>query len=310
MSAVMRDDAERQDAQRMLADAVNTFVTRATSIKRVRALRDTQPGFDKNLWMSIAEQGWLGIHVPEQYGGQGLGFSELRIVAQTLGGALIPEPLTACAVLATGAILHGDNEALKQKLLPQMVEGKLMVALAWQEGLASTDLSASLKATKGKDGYTLSGTKRFVTPAAGADGFVVSASDGGKTALFYLPANTAGVEVKLERRVDGTFCGLVSFKDAKAEAVAASTAVGAAALQRAIDEATIVAAAELSGVMANVLELTLNYMKTRVQFGVPIGSFQALQHRAVDLYIQKELSCALVAHVMNELDNEIGRAHV
>ena len=130
MSAVMRDDAERQDAQRMLADAVNTFVTRATSIKRVRGLRDTQPGFDKNLWMSIAEQGWLGIHVPEQYGGQGLGFSELRIVAQTLGGALIPEPLTACAVLATGAILHGDNEALKQKLLPRMVEGKLKIGRA------------------------------------------------------------------------------------------------------------------------------------------------------------------------------------
>ena len=129
MSAVLKDQSERSDDWRMLADAVTTFVERATSIKRVRALRDTQPGFDRNLWGSIAEQGWLGIHVPEQYGGQGLGFTELGIVARGLGGALIPEPVTACAVLATGALLHGDNEALKKKLIPQMVEGKLIVAL-------------------------------------------------------------------------------------------------------------------------------------------------------------------------------------
>ena len=96
MSAVLNDDSGRSDAQRMLADAVTTFVSRATSLKRVRGLRDTQPGFDRNLWQSIAEQGWLGIQVPEQYGGQGLGFSELRIVAEGLGGALIPEPVTAC----------------------------------------------------------------------------------------------------------------------------------------------------------------------------------------------------------------------
>ena len=310
MSAVMKNeqaDSEREDAQRMLADAVDTFVTRGTTVKRVRELRDTQPGFDRNLWQSIADQGWLGIHVPEQYGGQGLGFAELRIVAQALGGALIPEPLTACAVLATGAILHGDNEALKQKLLPQMVEGKLIVGLAWQESLSSLDLSASLKATKSAGGYTLNGTKRFVTPAAGADGYVVSANEGGKTLLVYLPASTAGVEVKLERRVDGTPCGLITFKDAKvaADAVVASAAAGEAALKRAIDEATVVASAELSGVMSNVLELTLTYMKTRVQFGVPIGSFQALQHRTTDLYIQKELSCALVAHVMREMDRGV-----
>lgn len=311
MSAVMKDDqesSEREDARRMLADAVNTFVTRATTVKRVRELRDTQPGFDRNLWQSIADQGWLGIHVPEQYGGQGLGFSELRIVAQALGGALIPEPLTACAVLATGAILHGDNEALKQKLLPQMVEGKLFVGLAWQESLSSLDLSASLKATKAGGGYTLNGTKRFVTPAAGADGYVVSANEGGKTVLVYLPANTAGVEVKLERRVDGTPCGLISFKDAKvaADAVVASASAGEAALKRAIDEATVVASAELSGVMSNVLELTLTYMKTRVQFGVPIGSFQALQHRAVDLYIQQEIADAVLRDVVRQLDDAPG----
>ena len=309
MSAVLKDQSERSDDWRMLADAVTTFVERATSIKRVRALRDTQPGFDRNLWGSIAEQGWLGIHVPEQYGGQGLGFTELGIVARGLGGALIPEPVTACAVLATGALLHGDNEALKKKLIPQMVEGKLIVSLAWQEGLASTDLKASLKATKNANGFALSGTKRFVTPAAAADGFIVSASvaneEGGKTGLYYIPANTKGIDIKLERRVDGTFCGQLTFKDAQvaADAVVASGATAEAALRRAINEATVMASVELLGCQTNVLELTLNYMKTRVQFGVAIGSFQALQHRAVDLWIQKELSGALVDHVLQEIDS-------
>ena len=307
MSAVLNDESGRQDAQRMLSDAVDTFVARATTIKRVRGLRDTQPGFDRNLWQSVADQGWLGIHVPEIYGGQGLGFGELRVVAEGLGGALMPEPVTACSVLATGALHYGDNEALKKNLLPKMVEGKLIVCLAWQESLTSTDLKASVKATRNAQGFALNGAKRFVTPAAGADGCIVSALDGGKTGLYYLPANTKGIETQLERRADGTCCGLLTFKDAQvaADAVVASGAAADAALRRAVDEATVVASAELFGCMSNVLDLTLTYMKTRVQFGVPIGSFQALQHRIVDLWIQKELSGALVGYVMNQMDKGV-----
>ena len=307
MSAVLNDESGRDDAQRMLSDAVTTFTSRATTLKRVRGLRDTQPGFDRNLWQSIADQGWLGIQVPEEYGGQGLGFSELRIIAEGLGGALIPEPVTACGVLATGALLYGDNEALKKKLLPQMVEGKLIVSLAWQEGLTSTDVKAGLKAGRNAQGFVLNGAKRFVTPAAGADGYIVSATGDGKTGLYYLPADTRGIQTKLERRADGTFCALLTFTDVQvaADAVVASGATADAALRRAIDEATVVAGAELFGCMSNVLELTLTYMKTRVQFGVPIGSFQALQHRVVDLWIQKELSGALVGHAMDEMDEDI-----
>src|SRR5688572_4873490 len=147
MSAVQDHKLERADAQRMLSEVLNRFVTRATTLNRVRGLRGKQPGFDRELWQTLAHQGWLGVHVPEEYGGQGLGFMELRIVAEALGGALIPEPFTACAVLATGALLHGDNYALKKKLLPQMAAGKLIVSLAWQEDLEGTELRAALKAT-------------------------------------------------------------------------------------------------------------------------------------------------------------------
>ena len=299
---------ERLNAQRMLRDALEAFIARATSLKRVRSLRDTEPGFDRNLWRSIAEQGWLGILVPESYGGQGLGFGEMRVVAEALGGALIPEPVTACAVLATRALLRGDNEALKQRLLPQMVAGKTIVALAWQEGNTGTDLKAELKAARGAQGYVLNGEKRFVTPAAGADGFVVSASvaneEDGKTGLYYVPADSKVVEKKLERRADGTFGGLLRFKDVAvaADAVAASTQVGGAALKRALDESTVMASVELYAATCKALTLTFDYMKTRVQFGRPIGSFQALQHRAVDLWIQKELASAIVDHAVRVLD--------
>ena len=299
---------ERADAQRMLEDAVTTFVARATSPKRIRALRDTEPGFDRNLWSSIAEQGWLGVLVPESYGGMGLGFAEMRIVAEGLGGALIPEPVTACAVLATRALLHGDNDALKQRLLPKMVAGETMLALAWQEGNAGTNPKAELRATRTAQGIVLNGSKRFVTPAVGVDGFIVSADGEAGTVLYYLPADAAGLERQLHRLADGTSGGTLSFKatPVAADAIVASGKVADAALRRAIDEATVVASIELLGVMSRALDMTLNYMKTRVQFDKPIGSFQALQHRAVDLWIQQQLATALVSHVVSELDRDPG----
>jgi alkylation response protein AidB-like acyl-CoA dehydrogenase len=292
------------DEQRMLQDAVTDFATRATNLKRVRALRGTEPGFDRNLWLSIAEQGWLGILVPEQYGGQGLGFAEMRVVAEGLGGALIPEPVTACAVLASRALLHGDNEALKKKLLPQMAAGKLIVSLAWQEGNTGTDVTPQVTAAKSGVGYVLNGEKRFVTPASGADGFIVSASEGGMTGLYYVPGGSKGLGIALEKRADGTYSGKMSFKDVAvaAEDVAASTKAGAAALRRALDEAAIVASVELYAVVCKALTLTFGYMNTRIQFGKPIGSFQALQHRAVDLWIQKELASAIVDEAVRVAD--------
>jgi len=296
------------DEQRMLSEAVADFAARATDLKRVRALRGTEPGFDRPLWQSIAEQGWLGILVPEAYGGLGLGFAQMRVVVEGLGGALVPEPVTACAVLATRALLHGDNEALKKRLLPQMAAGRLIVSLAWQEDHAGTGLSPALTAAKSGQGHVLSGTKRFVTPASGVDGYLVSAvatsEAGGKTALYFVPAGSQGLSIKLEKRADGTFSGLMSFKDVAVAPgdVAASTRVGAAALRLAIDEATVMAGVELYAIMCRALDLTVGYMNTRVQFGKPIGSFQALQHRAVDLWIQKELASAIVDHAVKVAD--------
>ena len=303
---------ERDDAQRMLQDAVTTFVARATSPKRIRALRDTEPGFDRNLWRSIAEQGWLSVLVPESHGGMGLGFAEMRIVAEGLGGALIPEPVSACAVLATRALLHGDNEALKQRLLPKMGAGETIVSLAWQESGVGTNLKASLRATRTAQGIELNGSKRFVTPVAGVDGFIVSAEGegDGTSGLYYLPADAKGLERQVHRLADGTCNGTLTFKSTPVatDAIVASGKLADAALRRAIDEATVVASIELFGVMSRALDMTLEYMKTRVQFDKPIGSFQALQHRAVDIWIQRQLARAAVDAAVRTLDSPTSTA--
>ncbi len=296
---------ERIDARRMLQDSVSTFAARATNMKRVRDLRGTAPGFDRALWRTLGEQGWLGILAPEPYGGSSLGFSEMRVVTEGLARALIPEPFTACAVLATRTLLHGGNEALKQQLLPRMVSGEWLVAVAWQEGYCGTDhSSAGMRVTRSAQGLVLNGSKRFVVPAAGADGFIVSARADALAQLHYVPADAKGVACKSERRADGTFSGIVTFAGTPvaAESMLASGANADAALARALDEATIMTSVELFAVMSQALAITIEYLKTRVQFGRPIGSFQALQHRAVDLLIQKELSSALVDHVMRALD--------
>ena len=133
LAADSQTSVSGNDHARMLRDSVADFVKRGTDIKRVRRLRDTQPGFERPVWQQMAEFGWLGILVPEEYGGLGLGCTEMAIVAAGTAGALTPEPLTAAAVLAAGAIARGDNETLKRELLESLVAGAMIPALAWQE---------------------------------------------------------------------------------------------------------------------------------------------------------------------------------
>lgn len=301
--------AERTDEQRMLRDVAAAFAKRDGNFTRVRGLRGKQPGFDREVWRAIAELGWLGILIPERYGGLGLGFAEMRVVVEELAKTVMPEPLTACAVLARGALLHGDNETLKRKLLPRIANGDLIVGLAWQERGGSLDPAAveTRATTQGSGSVVLDGAKRFVTPAAGADGFIVSARDRDKIGLYYLPATANGVSITLEPRADGTFAGALHLSGAPVEpAHIVTTGTGAlGTLARSIDEATVMAGAELYGVMSLALEITLEYMKTRVQFGKPIGTFQALQHRAVDLYIQEALSVGAIDDAIRTLDSDV-----
>jgi alkylation response protein AidB-like acyl-CoA dehydrogenase len=295
------------DHASLLRDSVTDFATRGTDLKRVRRLRGTRPGYERAVWQQMAELGWLGILVPEQYGGLGLGCAEMAIVATGTAGALTPEPLTAAAVLAAGAIARGDNANLKTELLEGLVAGRLIPALAWQERAGTIDPAAvAMRAEPFEAAVKLNGSKNFVAGAAGADGFVVSAQSGNGLALYWVAAGAAGATLDLEPLADGCFMGTLRLSDVvlPKDCMLASPAVAGAALQAALDTALVIASAELCGVMGRALDMSVEYMKTRVQFGKPIGSFQALAHRAVDLHIQRELSAAVLDDAIALFDSD------
>jgi alkylation response protein AidB-like acyl-CoA dehydrogenase len=283
------------DTLRMLRDSAADFAT--LDAARVRRLRATDPGFERSRWREMGEMGWLGILIPEELGGLGLELDAAMIIAEQLGRALYPEPYSASAVTATQALLHGDNDALKQRLLPRLAAGEIIAGLAWQDargGLDPEQCAVRARAQGGK--LLLEGSSRFVCPP-GADGFIVAAQAAQGLELHWIERAAAGLACEPELRADGSASALLRFD---ALAVSADTRVATAAnaraaLQLALDHATLSASAELLGVMDCALEMTLEYLRTRVQFGKPIGSFQALQHRAVDMYIQKELSRATLS---------------
>ncbi len=291
----------------LLKDSVTDFAKRGTDIARVRALRGSAQEFDRAVWRQMADLGWLGVAIPETYGGMGLGLTEAAIVAEGLARVLAPEPYTASAVLAAGALAACDNEGLKAEILPALVGGGTVLALAWQEIAGAVDAShVAARATPFEGGSRLNGTKRYVPGAAGADVYLVAAQSDSGLVLACVDRGASGVELELQPLADGRHFGTLTLRDAVVprERIAATGAAAAAALARALDHATALASAELYGVMSRVLEMSVDYMKTRVQFGRPIGSFQALQHRAVDLYIQRELASAVLEESLRELDGD------
>ena len=296
-----------QNELTMLRDSAQDFARNRTNHKRLRDLRETTPGYDADVVGEMAGMGWHGILIPEAHGGLGLGFQAMAVVLEELGRGLIADPLVANTVLGGGALLHGDNEALKARLLPQIADGKLQVSLAWQEqaGQLGSSSPATRVVAKGGDAI-LNGGKRFVAGAAGAGGFLVSAATqaSGAVGLYWVPRDAKGLEVSYEWRADGTPIGVLTLKDVvvAADAVAGAPGAAEAAIDRAVDEATVMSGAEMLGVMRAALDMTVEYMRNRVQFDKPIGSFQALQHRAVDLYIQQELAVAVVAEAAAALD--------
>lgn len=296
---------EAQQQIEMLRESAADFVGRNTDMKRLRERRRTLPGYDPEHLRHMAELGWFGIVVPEAYGGLDLGFAELTVVQQELGKGLIADPMLQ-VVFAARVLQHGANEALKQKLLPQVVDASLLPCVAWQEGLGGIAPEAiRTRVENDGAGLLLTGSKRFVAGAAGAGGFVVSARGDDGCGLYWVDAQASGVTLREEWRADETPSGVLELDQvrvAPGDVVAAAGPEGLVALDRAFDETIVMAGAEMQGVIEAALQMALAYMRTRVQFGKPIGSFQALQHKAADLYVQQELLRAVLGDAVRELD--------
>ncbi|WP_280155377.1 acyl-CoA dehydrogenase family protein [Piscinibacter sp. XHJ-5] len=299
---------EAAEQQQMLRDSAADFVRGRADMKQLRERRGTLPGYDPATVQQMGELGWFAILVPEAHGGLGLALADMAVVLEELGKGLMAEPMVA-AVLAARVLEHGTNEALKARLLPGLADASERPCVAWQEDRGGVDAAGSeTRARIEGDAVVLTGTKRFVAGAAGASGFIVSAQSDAGLSLYWVDAGASGLSVRHEWRADETPSGVVELAGVRASASDALCAPGAeshAALERAVEEAAVMASAEMLGVMEAALQMALGYMRTRVQFGKPIGSFQALQHKTADLYVQQELCRAVLDDAVRALDGRV-----
>jgi acyl-CoA dehydrogenase len=299
--------------QELLAKTATDFVAERSPLARIRELRDADDalGYSRKLWKEMAELGWVGIPFPEAFGGAGMGLAELAVVLEPLGRTLAPEPFVSCVLLAGQALLRAGSDAQRKAWLPKLVSGDAVLALAYQEKNSRYELSrVATRATKKGAGVSLRGEKTAVLGGAGADAYIVSArSDGGDAdasgiSLFLVPANAKGLRVERQVRVDGRNACILHLEDVEvaADAWVGSAGGGAKVLEEVVDLATAGLCAEMLGSMAEAFERTLHYLKNRVQFGVPIGSFQALKHRAATLFVEIELCRSAVMAAVRALD--------
>ena len=307
MQLVLSEDQE------LLAKTASDFASEKSPVARMRALRDAgdPDGFSRSLWKEMAELGWLGIPFPEAVGGADMGLAELSVVLEALGRTLAPEPFLSTVLLGGGALLRGGSDAQQQRWLPGVVAGDTLLALAQQERRSRYDLRrVATRAERDGDGYRISGEKIAVEGGVGADAFVVSArTDGAETdregiALLLVPAGSPGLSVERQNRVDSRNTALVHLEGVGVgpDAVLGSPGGGGDLLEQVVDAATVGLCAEMLGSMSEAFERTLHYLKNRVQFGVPIGSFQALKHRAAELFSEIELCRSVVMAAARAVD--------
>jgi alkylation response protein AidB-like acyl-CoA dehydrogenase len=295
------------EEQEQLQRTTRDFVTASTPIERIRRLRDTKDpvGFSRDLWKQMAELGWAGICLPEEHGGLGLGFTELGIVLEESGRRLVPEPLISTLLLGSQAILLGGSPTMKELWLPRVAAGDAVIAVAYQERASRFDLGkvqATAEATPG--GFSLNGEKIQVLDAHVADVLVVSARTPRGIVLLLVDPAAKGVEITPQARIDSRNAAIVRFErvEVAASAVLGSVGAGLELLSSVIDRATVGLSAEMLGAASQAFEDTLQYLKTRKQFGVAIGSFQALQHRASRLFIELSLTRAAVIAAARTVD--------
>ena len=297
-------DFDLNEDQKMLSKTVASFAKKDSTVERFRKLRDADgDGWSREMWAQMGELGWLGVSFPESVGGFGGGFVEAGIILEQLGKSLVPEPYLSCAILGGYPILLGGTPAQQQAWLAPMIEGKTAVALAWAERRSRFDPTRiETRATQEGSGWRLKGEKTFVLDGHAADQLVVSAQSPDGLALFVV--NAADVQRRTLRLIDGRRGAHVAL-DVVVDADRRLAAQPAAqVLARVLDYAAAATVAEAVGVAQTMLGMTTEYLKTREQFGAKIGSFQALQHRAVEMYVEVELLRSIALEAMVRADQD------
>ena len=306
------------EEQVMLKDAAAGFLAEKASVAQLRSLRDSgsESGFSPEIWQEIAEMGWAGIAIPEEYGGLGYGYTGLGLVLEQVGRNLSSSPLESTVLVAASIIVELGSPAQKESLLPAIAAGKSLLSLALQEGGHHAPEHTAMTASLEGNVYTLNGSKLLVLDASVADHFIVIARTGGNPgeeqglSAFLVAANGDGVEVESRSMVDSRNAGAVRFENVTVSSDQLLGEAGKAweGLNRCLDIANIGLASELLGLSSEAFERTVSYLKERKQFGQFLGSFQGLQHRAAELFAELELGRSIVLkalHAIDENDDEL-----
>ncbi|GAA1861613.1 acyl-CoA dehydrogenase family protein [Brevibacterium marinum] len=297
-------DLELNDIQQELASTLNKYLRSEYDAASREAILHSEEGISREKWQQFAEMGLLGLAIDENYGGAGMTFAEVAVVAEAFGRSLVLEPFLATAVLGANAIAAAGTEEQKQEILPSVCEGQTFLAFAaFEPGLRYSVETPATTASAGAEGsFTITGEKNGVLGGDVADQFIVTASENGDLGLFLVSASATGVSRVAHRQADGQGSASVKFDDAPAQRLGAADAH--AIVAELFDTANAAIMAEAVGVMEASLTMTAEYLKTREQFGAPIGANQALQHRAADLYADLEYARSMALYSRLAVTNE------
>lgn len=300
------------DEQQMLADAAGGFLAERAPVAHLRKLRDSRDpdGLSRELWRAFGEMGFAGVLIPEDHGGSGLGAVEAGVVAEALGRTLTPSPFLSSAVLAARTLIDGGSADQQAAWLPKIAAGEAIVALALDEGPKHNPARTALVAERAGNGFRLNGAKGFVIDGHVADQLIVAARTSGQPGetdgltLFLVDPDAAGLTVERTVMVDAHNAARLTFADVSvdADAVLGEVDQGHGLLEGALDLGRACVAATLTGAGDQAFQTTLEYLRTRKQFGKEIGAFQALQHRAAHLFTELELARAATLAALQRLD--------
>jgi alkylation response protein AidB-like acyl-CoA dehydrogenase len=306
------------EEQSMLRDSARGLISDKAPVAHLRALRDSKDatGFSRDLWKVFAEMGFSGLLVPETFGGSGLGYVEAGVVMEEIGRTLMPSPFLSTAVLAASALSRGGSEAQKSAHLPDIADGSLLAALAVDEGTKHRPLNINLQAVRSGNGFKLTGAKALVVDGHTADLLIVAARTGGAAGerngltLFLVDPKAKGVAVERTVMVDAHNAARIEFSNVEvnADQVLGEVDQGGALLDGILNIGRGAVASEMVGLSEEVFSRTVTYLKERKQFGKLIGEFQALQHRAAQLYIDIEITRAAVLKALQTLDGNFDGA--
>ena len=306
------------EEQSMLRDSARGLISDKAPVSHLRHLRDSKDatGFSRELWKTFADMGFCGLLVPENHGGSGLGCVEAGVVMEEIGRTLVPSPFLSTAVLAASALTRGGSAAQKSEHLPKISAGELLAALAVDEGTKHRPLQTKLQAVRSGNGFKLNGSKAFVVDGHVADLLIVAARTAGSTGerdgvtLFLVDPRTKGVATERTVMVDSHNAARIDFDNVEVNAdhVLGEVDQGIALLEGVLNIGRGAVASEMVGLSEEVFGRTVAYLKERKQFGKAIGEFQALQHRAAQLYIDIEITRSAVLKALQTLDGDAANA--